>query len=113
MNEDQEKILNVENIVWIIYSLFAVGGIIANNLEIEDIKNRNQKNRKKYKTINIIIFLIASVINFFFLNIIYNRYKKTKNKNNFLTLLASFMIFISSLILLYVEITGEEIIPNE
>lgn len=49
MNEDREKTLSVENIVWIIYALFAVGGIIANNLEIEDIKNRSQKNKKNIK----------------------------------------------------------------
>lgn len=113
MSEDREKTLSIENIVWITYCLFAVGGIIANNLEIEDIRNGNQKNKKKYKLINVIILLLASIINFYFLNIIYNRYKKSKKRENFLTLLASLLIFIAGLILLFVELTGDEVVPNE
>ena len=113
MSEDRVKTLSVENLVWIIYAIFAIAGIHANNLEIEYIKNRSQKNKRKYKLINIIILLIAIIINIYFLNIIYNRYKNSKNKTNFLTLLASLMIFIAGLTLLYVEITGDEVVPNE
>ena len=43
------KTLSIENLVWIIYAIFAIGGIYANNLEIEDIENRSQKNKKIMK----------------------------------------------------------------
>jgi len=50
MNDERITTLKSENIVWILYILFAIAGIKANNLEIEDIKMKNNKNkREKYR----------------------------------------------------------------
>lgn len=113
MNENRITTLKNENIVWVLYVLFAIAGIHANNLEIEDIKNDNDNNKKKYKTINIIIFAISIFIYIYFINLIYKRYKRNQKKENLLTLIATIMIFIAGIILFYVEITGDEVVPNE
>lgn len=113
MEEDRITTLKNENIVWALYILFAILGTHANNLEIEDIKEHNNKNRKKYKTINVIILVIALLIYIYFINLTYKRYNKKNTKENLLTLIASSLIFIAGVILLYVELTGDEITPNE
>lgn len=113
MKENRITTLKNENIIWIIYVLFAIAGIYANNLEIEDIKNNNEKNKKKYKSINIIIFLISIIIYIYFINLLYNRYKNDHKRSNFLSLIGSILIFIGGLLFLYVEITDEEVVPNE
>lgn len=113
MNEDRITTLKNENIVWALYLLFAIAGTHANNLEIEDIKNKNQKNRKKYKTINIIILIIALFIYLYFVNLTFNRYKRKNKKEDLLSLIASTLVLIAGIILLYVEITGDEVVPNE
>ncbi len=80
MNDERITTLKNENIVWILYILFAIAGIKANNLEIEDIKMKNNKNKRKYKTINIVILIIALFIYLYFINLTYNRYKKNNKK---------------------------------
>ncbi len=113
MNDERITTLKSENIVWILYILFAIAGIKANNLEIEDIKMKNNKNKRKYKTINIVILIIALFIYLYFINLTYNRYKKKNKKEDLLSLIASSLILIAGLILLYVELTGDEVVPNE
>lgn len=113
MNEDRITTLKNENIVWTLYFLFAIAGTHANNLEIEDINNNNNNNKKKYKTINIVILIIALFIYIYFLNLTYKRYQNKRNKENLLTLIASTLVLIAGIILLYVEATGDEITPNE
>ncbi len=110
---DKKKILEIENIVWIIYLIFVPFGILANNLEIKDLENNNDNNRKKYKTINIIIFIIAILIYIFFVRILYKRYKEKRSISSFLNLLGSFFILIGAISLLIVEIFGDEVVPNE
>lgn len=113
MRENKITTLKNENIIWIIYVLFAIAGVYANNLEIEDIKNNNEKNKKKYKSINIAIFFIAIIIYIYFINLVYNRYKNNPKRTNLLTLIGSVLIFIGGLLFLYVEVTDDEIVPNE
>ncbi len=113
MNEDREKILKNENTIWFIYVLFAIAGIYANNLEIDDLRNNSNKNKKKYKSINIIIIIIAIFINIYFINLTYRRYNQTRKKINLLNLVAVTFILIASIIFFFVEVSSDEIVPNE
>lgn len=113
MNENRETTLKNENIVWLLYLCFAIAGIHSNNLELEDIKNHNDNNKKKYKTINVIILIIALFIYIYFINLTYKRYNKNHKKEDLLTSIAATLVFIAGLIFLYVELTGDEVVPNE
>lgn len=113
MNAERIETLRKENLVWITYIIFAYFGIKANNLEIDDILNNNQKNKKEYKTINIIIILVSLIIYIYFINLTYKRYEKTHKSIDGIQALASTLILISGLLLLYAEIHGDDIVPNE
>ncbi len=113
MNEDREKILKNENTIWFIYVLFAIAGIYANNLEIEDFRNKSERNKKRYKTINIIIIIIALLINIYFINLTYHRYNRTRKTTDFLISFAATLVLIANIIFFFVEISSDEIIPND
>ncbi|MDE6292288.1 MAG: hypothetical protein K2L98_01250, partial [Bacilli bacterium] len=63
--------------------------------------------------LNIIVFIIGFFIYIYFLDLIYQRYKRNQKKENLLTLIATTLILIAGIILLYVEVTGDEVVPNE
>ena len=113
MTEDRETILKNENIIWILYFIFAIAGIYANNLELEDINKKNNNNKKKYKTINVIILFIALFIYIYFINLSYKRYQQKHQKGDLLNSIAATLVFIAGLLFLYVELTSDEVVPNE
>lgn len=113
MNENKETTLKNENIVWLLYGIFAIFGIYSNNLQLEDLRNNNDNNKKKSKTINIIILIIAIFIYLYFINLTYKRYNNDPKKENLLSSIATTLVFIAGLIFLYLEIYGEEVVPNE
>lgn len=113
MMENKETTLKNENIVWLIYGIFAIAGIYSNNLEIEDLKNNSNKNKRKYKTINVIILIIALFIYLYFINLTYKRYNNSHKKDDLLSAIGTTLIFIAGLIFLYLELYSDEVVPNE
>ncbi len=112
MDTERINLLKAENVVWLIYVFFAIYGIKANNLEIEDIKSGNENHRKEYKTINIIIILISICIYLFFIYNIYKRYQKKHNPDDVIIAFGSFLILIAAILFLFVEWRNSDIVPN-
>ncbi len=113
---DQERIdvLKRENIIWVIYILFAIFGTKANNLELADLYNGNNKNEKKYRTINIIIFIVAVFIYIYFTTLAYKVYQKNKKTTTFMVFVGSFLILIGGILFLIAEILDSEaMVPDE
>lgn len=111
---DRTRVLKNENIIWMIYVLFAILGIKANNLELEDIKNNSSKNKRKYKRINIFIFSIVIIIYIYFIYVTTTNLKQKKTKMAFLVFIGSILILISGILFLIAELNDEDvIIPNE
>lgn len=113
MNNERVNTLKRENLIWIIYVIFAYFGIKANNLEMEDIANNNDKNRRIYKTINVLIFIVSIGIYLYFINLTYKRYEQNKRKIDGLQLVGSILVLIAGFIFLYAEIYGDDVVPNE
>lgn len=109
---DRITILKRENIIWIIYVIFAIYGIKANNLEIKDLENNNNNNYRKYKNINIVIIIISILIYIYFVNITYSYYKQEHTKARILTFIASFLILIAGILFLITELISDDDVPN-
>ncbi len=113
MNEDRIETLKRENIIWIIYVFFAYFGIKANNLEMQDILNNSENNKKQYKSINVIILLIALGIYIYFIDLTYKRYRKSGRLVDGLQALGATLVLIAGFLFLYAEIHGDDVVPNE
>lgn len=109
---DRITILKRENLIWIIYVIFAIFGIRANNLEIEDLKNGNNNNRQQYRTINISIIIISLIIYIYFISITYGYYKERRIKATVYGLIGSILIFIAGTLFLLAELSFDEENPN-
>lgn len=115
-NNKRSRFLRIENLIWLIYIGFAIFGIMANNLEIDDINEDSHKNQKKYKGINIIIFSIAIIIYLFFFTTSFNNYQEKKNRRNLFILTGSTLVLIAGILFLLAELSSTEdnaIVPNE
>ena len=115
MNNISEKLkeINNEEIVWIIYLGIILLSFYSNSLEKDYFINNNLDSKKKYQNTLIIIFTILVIIYFYFL---YDSYQDIKNvplnnetKLNYLSFLASLLIFTSGIIYLYIAIKDENI----
>lgn len=116
MDNDRIKALKIENIIWLIYVGFAFFGIRANNLEISDIENNNDNNRRSYKNINITIFIIALIIYIYFVNLSYRNYRENHSKNRLIVFIGSLFVLIGGILFLIAEVrdnNDDTIIPNE
>ena len=103
--------IEIENFIWIIYLVIIVFSFIANAFEKDYYINNNLESKNKYRTINIFIFSIALLIYLYFFRGNYkivselNEYDSyDKRKFNELNLVASFLIVIAGIILLYIAI---------
>lgn len=103
-NIDQATVLRRENIVWIITIFFAIFGIIANNLELEDLKEQTNKRRKFYRTINLTLLIIAMFIYLYFINLAINNLKNAVTTRAKLIFVATISFFFGGALLLIAEL---------
>ena len=114
--QEQLKKIDNEDIIWIINFIIVFFALLSNNYEKSYIINNDYNSQKKYKTINIAIFI---VLFFIYSYITYNRIvsvcniKSTTPHKEILiddaNLIASILILIGALIYLVDEILDDNI----
>ena len=93
-----------ENIIWLIY-LFIIGAnFISNYFEEKYLYTVDEKYRKIFRYINILVLFIALCIYIYTTYVTYKNTKKDSPTYRKLLLLASICILIGGAIYLYVEI---------
>lgn len=107
MNRDTSerlKLLGEESIIWIISIFLAIGALTSSILETEDVKNGNNKNRKAYQTLDVTIFIVAILINIYFLIFFFSEYKKHHDKRLLLNITGSILAIIGVSLFLLSEL---------
>lgn len=106
--------INTEDFIWVIYFFIALAAIISDTYEKQYILNKNLTSQKKFKTINITIFIVALFIYVYFVFINYQDIKTLKKEaskkevlNQHLSLVAALLFLVAGVINLYVELTGD------
>ncbi len=113
-NEILKKI-DIENFIWCIYIALILLSIYSNSFEKEYYLYNNQKAKKEYRKLNIFIFSIAVIVYFYFFQDSLNSIKNQKDNNpqkkefNELNFIASTLILIGGLILIYIAIFDKEL----
>ena len=117
-NEVNEKLkqLKIEDFIWIIYVGIIYLSWLSNHYEKDYFVNNNEESKEIYRSIMIIIFTVLTIIYAYFLYDSYNGIKNLKpwqsNKSkdlNYLSFIASLLIFISGIIFLYIALEDEEL----
>lgn len=116
MNNDKLTQLDIEDFIWLIYIGIIVLSWYSNSLERDYYINNNINSKNKYRKILILIFTVLNIIYFYFLNDSYNGIKsinnidsKKKKDLNYLSFVASLLISISGIILLYIAIVDDDL----
>lgn len=106
--------IDTEDFIWVIYFFIALAAIISDTYEKQFLINKDLKSQKKFKTINITIFIVALFIYVYFVFINYQDVKALKRDaskkevlNQHLSLVAALLFLVAGVINLYVEITGD------
>lgn len=118
MNEKIERLKDIktENQIWVIYIGIILLSWYANSKEKKYILYKDEKSKKEYQNLMILIFSILVIAYYYFAKDSLKDYKKltpfdSKKKKNLTTasLIASIFILVSGLILLGIAITDEDI----
>lgn len=115
-NEEILKKIQYENYIWIAYLVIIGLSFYANSFEKKYYQYNDCLSKEKYRQLNIFIFSIALVIYIYFFNDSYNdvaglRENDSSNKvffNN-ISLMASTLILISGVILLFIAIFDQNL----
>ena len=117
--EDRLDKLNdiiIENYIWVIYIFIIILSWYANSKEKNFLINQDEKSRKEYQNLMILIFTILVIIYYYFAKSSYDDTKELKlndtNKKKILTymsFLGSFLVLISGIIFLTIAINDENI----
>ncbi len=106
--------IQTEDFIWVIYFFIALAAIISDTYERQFLINNNLKSQKKFKTINITIFIVALFIYLYFVFINYEdikilRKNATKKEvlSQHLSLIAALLFLIGGIINLYIELTSD------
>lgn len=115
-NEEILKTIEIENKIFIVYLIIIGLAYWANTLETDYFTTGNECSKEKYKTLMIIVFLLAVIISSGFLKKSYESYKNltpydSQNKQLFssLSLLATSLIFIAGIIFLFIAISDKNL----
>ena len=113
---DKLKQIEVENKVWIIYIVIIVLSWYANGKEKKYLLYNDEKSKKEYQNLFILIFTILLIIYFYFTKTSYDDIKKltiydNEKKKSLINLsfIGSLLILISGIIFLYIAIVDDEI----
>lgn len=115
-NESRLKEIAIEDFIWVIYLGIILFSFISNDYEKKYILYKNEEDKKKYREIIIVIFSILVIVYGYFLIDAYNGVKSLKqndtDKKKLLvtfSFFASFLIFISGIIFLYIAYKDENL----
>ena len=116
MNEKRIKQIDVENFIWIVY-IFLIGlCLYANCFEKKYFETGDLNSKETYRSLTIIIFVIALIVYIYFFidgydgikNMNPNTSKNTRDLNN-LSFIGSSLILISGIIFLYIAIVDKDL----
>ena len=101
--------LKIEDNIWIIYIGIIILSWYANSLEKKYFIYNDFVSKNKYRKVMIFIFTILLFVYFYFLKSSYDDYKNISSNDSckkqnlvFLSFIASFFIFVSGIIFLYI-----------
>lgn len=118
MNEDLSRLkdIKIENYIWIIYIGIIVLSWYANGKEKNYILTKNEKSKKEYQWLMILIFSILLLIYYYFTKDSYDDVLELKpgdsNKKivlRYASFIGSFLILISGIIFLIIAIVDDNI----
>lgn len=115
-NDSRLKEIAIEDFIWVIYLGIILFSFISNDYEKKYILYKNEEDKKKYREIIIVIFSILVIVYGYFLIDAYNGVKSLKQNDTdkkkllvTLSFFASFLIFISGIIFLYIAYKDENL----
>lgn len=115
-NLDRLKEIKDENIVWIIYIGIIILSYYANYKEVKYILYNDEKSRKKYRDIMILIFTILVIIYYYFTKQTYINIKKLNSRDSekkitltYASFIGTLLVLISGIIFLSIVILDENI----
>ena len=110
------KQLNIEDFIWTIYIGIIVLSFYSNSVERKYFIYKNNKDKRKYQKINIIIFSILLVVYLYFLKCSIDDLKNLKETDKYkkkelviLSFFASLAIVISGSLFLYIAFIDEDL----
>ena len=108
--------LNTEDFIWVIYLGIIIFSYVANHEERKYFLTKDKNAKENYRTIMIFIFVTLIIIYLYFLKDSLASLKNLKDNAsdkekylNYLSFIASLLIFISGIIFLYIAISDEDI----
>lgn len=118
MNEKEERLkdIKIENFVWVIYIGIIILSWYANSKEKKYILYNDEKSKKQYQNLMILIFSILLIVYFYFAKDSYDDLKKIniydtdkKKKLLYASFIGSLLILISGIIFLIIAIEDDNI----
>lgn len=113
---DKLKDIKIENNIWIIYIGIIILSFYANSKETKYILYNDIKSKEQYQNIIIFIFIILTIIYYYFAKDGYNDLINLNNKDSdkkkiltFLSFIGSLLVLISGIIFLSIAIVDEDI----
>lgn len=114
--KDRLKDIKIENFVWLVYIFIIILSYYANYKEKNFILYNDEKSKREYQNLLILIFSILLIIYFYFAYSSYEdikelKYYDTIKKKNltYASFIGSFLILISGIIFWIIAILDEEI----
>lgn len=111
--------IQTEDFIWVIYFFIALFAIISDAYEKNYLLTNNLKSQKKFKTINIALFIIVLFIYVYFVVINYEDIKvlqkeatKKEVLNQHLSLIAALLFLVAGAMNLYIELTSDSPDPD-
>lgn len=108
--------LNTEDFIWVIYLGIIFFSYVANHEERKYFLIKDKNAKENYRTIMIFIFVTLIIIYLYFLKDSLASLKNLKDNAsdkekylNYLSFIASLLIFISGIIFLYIAVSDEDI----
>lgn len=107
-NIEKFKELNVGEVIFVLFIIISIVGIIANELDKKSILNNNNSGKKTTYYIRLAILFISLLIYLYFLKATIKKGITTKSFLNNLNILATILFVIGGIIFLYTEYKGDE-----
>lgn len=114
--EDRLEDIKIENYIWIIYIGIIILSWYSNSKEKKYLLYNDEKSKKEYQNLIILIFTILGIIYYYFAKNSYEDYKELnysdsekKKKLQLASLIGSILILISGIIFLIIAIMDEDI----
>ena len=113
---DKLNDIKIENYIWVIYIFIIILSWYANSEEKNFLINQDEKNRKEYQNLMILIFTILVIIYYYFAKSSYDDIKELKLNDTtkkkiltYMSFLGSFLVLISGIIFLTIAINDENL----